>query len=200
MARNVVVRIILAAQDRASTVMGRLNKQFGALSRAAKVAAVAVAALGVAIVAVAAKKAAKFDTVMRQVSTLLNTDASPAFANMEERILNMSRVLPQSAEELGVGLYDVLSAGVEQSSEAFKVLEISAKAAVAGGFGVTTQDAVRTITGLLNAFQFSTDQAERVADVLFGTIKEGVVTSKTKQKATRTMDKMHKAALPTRKI
>jgi len=180
MARNVKVSIVLGLKNLATRGLAKLQAAFrnigGYAKRYVKLgAAAAFTALGVAITK-AVRAATSFQEIMAQVSTLIDADTAPAFANASEQILKMSEALPQTADDLGVGLYQTISAGVTDAADAFSVLEVAAKAAIAGGFGVNTETAVRTITGLLNAYQLGAEEASHISDVLFSTIKRGVVT------------------------
>lgn len=174
------VTILVELRDQLSKRLASLRGAFTSLAGMA-VKAFAGAATGAvaaftATLLKATQAAAGFQQVMDQVNTIISDDMAPAFANAEQRVLDMSKSLPQSAEELGVGLYDILSSGVEDAAGAFEVLEVSAKAAIAGGFGTTTQDAVRTITALLNAYQLEATEAGRISDILFETVRVGVIT------------------------
>ena len=113
-----------------------------------------------------------FRTAMAQVRTI-SSDTQAAFGNITQEVLDLSRVLPTSAADLGLGLYQVLSSGVNDSAEAYRVLETAARLAVGGVTAVP--DAVRVITTIMNVFNLEADQAERISDKLFATVKGGVL-------------------------
>jgi len=109
---------------------------------------------------------------MAEVFTLVDASREK-FAALSREILEMTRRIPQSAEELAAAEYDIISAGVAMSKST-KVLELSAKAAVAG---VTdTKTAVRAGLGVLNAYSMGIDRLGHVYDVLFETVRQGVTT------------------------
>ena len=116
--------------------------------------------------------AAKFETSMRNVSTISATTRSD-FGGMSAAVLDLSRKVPQAATTLADGLYDIASSGFD-GANALAVLEASAIAATAGLSDTAT--AARSITGILNAYGQGAEEAARVSDVLFQTVNVGVVT------------------------
>ena len=122
----------------------------------------------------AIKTATQFETRMAEVSTLIQGESTDAMNDFEDAILNMTTAIPKSADDLGAGLYQVLSAGVTDSAEAMQVLEVAAKAATAG---ITdTNTSVDAITTVLNAYNLAASEASLVSDVFFTTIREGKTT------------------------
>lgn len=142
---------------------------------AARKAGMAMAAIGVAVVAAVAASAAaaiQLETRMQNVATIW-TDASLSISQAGDAIVDMSRELPQSANTLAEGLYDIASSGF-QGAEALRVLRAAAQAASAG---LTTTDvAARGITAVLNAYGMEAQESAYVSDVLFQTVNLGVVT------------------------
>ena len=108
---------------------------------------------------------------MAEIATLLEGDVNNQISQMRENIKGLSTELPTSPDELGAAAYDVVSAGVEGTSNQLKVLEESAKLAT-GGLG-STEQAVDLMTTALNSFNFETSEAGRVANVFFKTVDEG---------------------------
>jgi len=131
----------------------------------------AIAGIAIAIKRVAAPFAA-FTHKMLEVRTLTNLSVK-SFTLLSKTVLDMSRRVPQSARELADALYDIVSAGVEVGKSA-KVLELSAKAAVAGV--TNTKTAAKTGLAVINAYGKSIEDLDEVYDILFKTIKEGVLT------------------------
>jgi TP901 family phage tail tape measure protein len=147
----------------------------GASEAATRKAGMAMAAVGVAVVAAAAASAAaaiQLETRMQNVATIW-TDASVSIEQAGNRVIDMSRDLPVSANNLAEGLYDVASSGF-QGAEGLEVLQASARAASAGL--TSTATAAKGITAVLNAYGLSADSAATVSDVLFQTVNLGVVT------------------------
>lgn len=110
-----------------------------------------------------------FNTEMAKTSTMADT-ASDAWAGLSDQIIEISTRVPQTAAELAKAEYDILSANVALEDSA-KVLELSAKAAVAG---VTdTQTAVKVGTSVINAYGLDIEKLDGVYDDLFTTVKLG---------------------------
>lgn len=122
--------------------------------------------LGYAIV-----KAAQFDKSMRNVNSLLGLNEKQ-FAALEERVLSLSTQLPQSANTLAEGLYDIAGSGFA-GADGLKVLEASAAAASAGMTDTATS--AQAITATLNAYGRGAEDAADVSDVLFKTVDQGVI-------------------------
>jgi len=114
----------------------------------------------------------RFETSIAEIGTIAQGGAKQV-KELEKGVLALAKTLPQSAEELGAGAYELLSAGVTDTADIFAVLEVSAKAAVAGL--TNTAVAVDAITTIMNAFGFAASEAGRIADVLFRTVDQGKV-------------------------
>jgi len=109
---------------------------------------------------------------MGEVHTLVNVSAQE-FERLKESILDLSTQIPQSASELASAEYNIISAGVKLK-DSVQVLELSAKAAIAG---VTdTKTAVQAGIGVLNAYGLGVEHLKEVYDTLFMTVKKGVTT------------------------
>lgn len=148
----------------ASSQVQAATKQMGAALASVGVAAIALAA-------VSAGAAAGLETRMQNVATIW-TDTSLSVQQAGKGILEMSTRLPQSANVLAEGLYQVASSGF-QGADAMNVLNAAGTAASAGL--TTTATAAKGITAVLNAYGLGADQATRVSDVLFQTVNLGVV-------------------------
>lgn len=186
MNQNIIVR--LAAQGvgafraemaAAAASINQLAAQSSAAAAAnqaaARKAGMAMAAVGVAAIAVAAvsaKAAADLETRMNNVATIWDKSAM-SIQDAGQGIVEMSKQVPQSANLLAQGLYDIASAGF-MGADAMKILNVSAIAASAGMSDTATS--ARVITGILNAYGMQSRDASHVSDVLFQTVKLGVVT------------------------
>lgn len=153
----------------------------GKLGSVAKVAGVAFAAIGTAAVALgvagiikATNAAADFETKMANISTLISGDSTQAIGELKDGILELSRSVPKSADELGAAAYDILSAGVKGTANQMAVLKASSQLAVAG-LG-DTAGATDIMTSAINAFQLDAKDANKISDVLFKTVKNGKTT------------------------
>lgn len=116
-------------------------------------------------------KAVQFDSAMRNVFTVANT-ADGSMGKMGAAVLKMSRSLPQGANDLAAGLYDIESSGIK-GADALKVLEAAGIAASAGLTNTAT--AARTINAVLNAYGKSASEVNDVSDTLFQTVNYGVL-------------------------
>jgi TP901 family phage tail tape measure protein len=144
--------------------IGREFDKFG------KLAGVALIGVGVAAV----KTASQFETSMSNVSTLISGDVGPAIDDLKKGILEMSKTLPMTPNELGASAYDIFSAGITDTSDALNVLNQSAKLSIAG-LG-SQAAAVDLMTSAINAFGMEAENAEEVANILFTTVKVGKTT------------------------
>ena len=153
----------------------KAQTMLGGLTKAIKTPTGAFVTLG-AVAAIAGikatKMAAEFDRALREVSTLLPQTVE-GLQDVRREIVALSENVPEPPAQLTKGLYQVISAGITDTTEAIDVLTVSSMAATAGMSDTFT--AVDAITTVLNAYQLSTDQATRVSDVFFATIAEGKI-------------------------
>ncbi len=134
-------------------------------------------AIAVAVVASSAV-ASKFDETMRNVNSIQIEAGESAevsaerFKEQSDAILELSRTVPQSANSLAEGLYEIASSGF-QGADGLRVLEVAARAATAGVSDTDT--AAKAIVSVLNTFGLSAADAGDVSDTLFQTVKDGVI-------------------------
>ncbi len=181
-----------AASAGAAATVGRLGQAAsaaggpaGRLGQAASQGALAVSALGnsarnaatggvlavgVALAA-AAIGAVKFQASMLNVASI-DQQVAANFGAVSESVLNLSKTVPQSANTLAQGLYNIASSGF-YGADAMHVLETSAVAASAGL--TDTDTASKAIVASLNAYHLSASEAGRVSDALFSTVNYGVI-------------------------
>ena len=161
---------------------GQTGKRFGALGRTLKSVRGTVLGLVAGFVSITgisrgiramASATTRLDKAMGQVRTLTDSTGR-AFDLLTERVRTLSTRIPRTAEDLGAGLYQVLSSGVTDTDEAFQVLEASARLAAAGL--LETEASVDAVTTVLNAYGMSADQAADVTDVFFKTVEQGKLT------------------------
>jgi len=155
--RAILTHVIDAAR-RAIAVLGRL-------------AIIAGTALALAFT-VSAAKAASFEQQMRNVNTIVRASEGE-WRHYRAQVLALSTEVPQTADVLARALYNIASAGFK-GGEGLRVLRSAAYAAVAGL--AETDESVKAITGVLNAYGWAAGEAQRVSDVLFKTVERGVVT------------------------
>lgn len=144
-------------------------------SGAIRQAGIALGALGAGVLVALGKTtqvAAAFETQMRNVDSIMKLSEGQ-FASTSQRVIELSKQLPQSAETLAAGLYDIASSGFA-GAEALNVLEAAGRAASAGVSDTAT--AAKAITGAINAYGLKASDATHISDVLFKTVDRGVIT------------------------
>jgi len=146
--------------------------KFGSFGKKAGIAmGVGIGALaGLAVQAT--KTAVEFEGSMRNVNTMMGL-TEDEFKSLSDEVLNLSKTVGVSGEDLAGALYQVVSAGVP-AGEAMDVLAVAASAAVGGMTSAET--AVDGITTVLNAFKMESSEASHVADIMFTAVKRGKTT------------------------
>jgi TP901 family phage tail tape measure protein len=119
-------------------------------------------------------QAAKFQQTMANIASIIKGDPTLAVKTFNAAVLEMSRTIPKDPNDLGAGLYEVVSANITDTADALSVLKVSAKAAV-GGL-TDTKTSVNAITTVLNAYQLKASQAQEVSDSLFVAVRDGKLT------------------------
>lgn len=114
----------------------------------------------------------EFEHSMKEVQTI-SSAVQGDFEGYSDAIIDLTKEVPQAANELSKAYYQIVSAGYDGAA-GMNLLEISAKAAVGGVTDVTT--AADGLTTVMNAWKISTDEANRVSDVFFNTVKLGKTT------------------------
>lgn len=115
--------------------------------------------------------AVQLDARMRNVNSISGLTEQQLRA-LTGQVVDLSRVLPQSANTLAEGLYNIASSGF-QGAAGVTVLTASAKAATAGLTDTAT--AAQAISGVLNAYGEGAANARNVSDSLFQTVNLGVL-------------------------
>lgn len=166
------VELKITANDQASKVLRKLSgvsvKSFGNVLKAATVAAAAVSALGVASVI----SAAKLQTGITEVGTLIGKNASE-MKSFSEDVKRIMADTGESTENLTKSLFDLVSAGVD-ASQATEVLAVATELAVAGVTDVSV--ATDGLTSILNAYSIEAENATEVSDLFFTAQKFGKTT------------------------
>jgi TP901 family phage tail tape measure protein len=159
--------------------MQRMNK--GVTGFAKSAAAMGAGVLGAAVFSDIARgfsgagtAALDFGKNMANVNSIAQL-SDGAFAKLNDQVLALTSDprIAQAPATLAAGLYDIYSSGF-QGADGLKVLQQSALAATAGVTDTAT--AARAITASLNAFGLGAGDAQRVSDVLFQTVNDGVIT------------------------
>lgn len=116
---------------------------------------------------------ADFSEGMAEVSTLIDaTDGQ--METLTAGVMELSGQFGARQTEQTRALYNAISAGAADAGNAVDFLSDANRAAIAG---VTDVDsAVRVLAGTINAYGLSTDDATEVSDILFSTVRAGVLT------------------------
>jgi len=152
--------------------MDKVQGRMQAASKKMKIAGAAMIGAVAGIATASLKMAGDFDGAMREVNTmmLLNEDEFKAFS---KEIQGLARDMGVDATEAANALYQAISAGVPKEN-AVDFLRIATKAAIGG---VTdTKTAVDGLTSVMNAFKIPMGDAQKVADLMFTTVKGGKTT------------------------
>lgn len=158
------------AIDSVSIIQGLAGK----ISKINPFAALAVGATAAfaTIASGAYEMARDFEQAMKEVATISDA-VQKDFDGISQSVFNLSKITPDGPEKLAKAYYQIVSAGYD-GEKGIKLLEVSAKSAVAGVTDtITSADGITTI---LNSFNIEVEKSEEVADALFNTVKLGKTT------------------------
>lgn len=168
--------LLRAGVSKANTQFKRADKSIGGFIKRNETkllgfgaaGAAAVAAIGIASI----KMAGDFDQAMRNVNTITKL-SEEQFLALKEEVIDLSKEVPLTTQELTDGLFNVASAGV-QAADQMNFLATASRAAVAGqaNLGIT----VKGITGVIKGYGDEFANADKVADLFFKTNELGVTT------------------------
>jgi len=113
-----------------------------------------------------------FEKAMKEVATISDA-VQDDFDGISKSVFDLSKITPDGPERLAKAYYQIVSAGYD-GEKGIKLLEVSAKSAVAGVTDTIT--AADGITTILNAFNIAVEDSEEVADALFNTVRLGKTT------------------------
>jgi len=169
------VKLIITGQDKASPKLKKVSGALGGMKSAALGLIPVIGAAGLALAfRNVLKQTIEFESKLGDIATLISGDSTQAINQFREGIQELSKVVPVDPKELGSAAYQVVSAGITDTAEALQVLEEASKLGVAG-LG-KTEEATDLLTSALNAFQIPAQESERVAGILFNTVKQGKTT------------------------
>ena len=114
-----------------------------------------------------------FEYKMAEVSSILDSTTRDTLPSLEVGISQLSVKFGKSVEDMTKGLYEIVSAAFKVE-DAIGLLEVATRAAIAGI--TTTDSAVKTLTGVLNAYGMSAANAAIISDKLFQSVIRGVFT------------------------
>ena len=161
------------------TGLAKADKQMGGfvkgIAKHRKAIGIGMTAMGGAIIGglgMATKAAMDFEAGMREVNTMMGL-GQEEFEAMSTDVLQLAKSMGINAVDSTKALYQAISAGVPQEN-VLTFMEIATKAAIGG---VTdTETAVDGLTTVLNAFKIPMEDAQKVADIMFTTVKGGKTT------------------------
>ena len=120
------------------------------------------------------KEFATFDKGVREVATLLGDVTQQQINALSDDIREVSKAYGQAGTDVAAAFYDSLSSGVADESNVKEFAEIAARFATAGATEIGA--GVDLLSSAMNAFQLGADQAGRVSDIFFSTVKAGKTT------------------------
>ena len=115
----------------------------------------------------------EYDDALKEINTLL-PESEKLTTKFTKQFLAMSSVYGKSAQEQTKAYYQIVSAGVTNTSQAMYVLNTANKAAVGGVTSVAV--AVDGITSILNAYKGVITDAAVASDKMFTTVRLGKTT------------------------
>lgn len=137
------------------------NSQFGNLAR--------TLAAGIGF-AVAIKGANDFSIAIAEIATLTD-EADVSNKQLRDTVIELSSTFGIGTTDVAKALYQAISSGAVQASEANDFLNTSLRLARAGL--VSAEQAVDGLTTVLNAYNLPAEEAGRVSDILFATVRAG---------------------------
>ena len=154
--------------DKMQNKIQSLSSNLESIGKVATIVGGSLTAIGAANL----KLAGDFSAGMTNVATLIDTNVEN-FDAMKEEVLQIAKRTPVALDGLTSALYDIRSAGISANMQ-FEVLERSAQLGLTG-LG-STSEAVDLVTSSLNAFSLKGEDASRVYDTIFKTVKYGKTT------------------------
>ena len=124
-----------------------------------------------AIGAYSIKTAYDFDKSMAFINTIAHRSRDDLGVIADE-IIAIARKVPQSATDIAMATYQIMSAGFTEVADAQKLAEASAIAATAGM--ADTEDAAKALTTAMLAFGRGIEDVTPISDILFKGVERGV--------------------------
>ena len=164
-------------ESRSKRAMRSVGLSADQLNSKFKTAARGVAALAAGIATLGAGQAVRqfrdLDVALGEVSTLIDGTARE-MDFLETRVHDLAGTFGGSAVRQANAFYQAISAGAATVEDADNILIASNKLRVAGVTDVIT--ATDLLTTVLNSYGFEANQAERISDKLFTTVRAGKTT------------------------
>lgn len=175
--QTAIVKVMGTLDPSVAKSVAEANKKFSGIKAGVAIAGAAVA--GVTTAAIAFGKtsldaAAKFESGMSNVATLLDGDTATVnkrIAEMGDDIMGVAKKTGLTTDDLSNGMYQIVSA-LGDSADATSQLEVAAKAAKAGG--ATTVDAINLLSAVTKGYGDTSGEAwSKASDLAFQTVKLG---------------------------
>ena len=175
--QTAIVKVMGTLDPSVAKSVAEANKKFSGIKAGVAVAGAAVAGATTAAVAfgkTSLDAAAKFETGMSNVATLLDGDTATVnkrIAEMGDGIMDIAKNTGLATDDLSNGMYQIVSA-LGDSADATSQLEVAAKAAKAGG--ATTVDAINLLSAVTKGYGDTSGEAwSKASDLAFQTVKLG---------------------------
>lgn len=175
--QTAVVKVMGMLDPSVAKTVAEANKKFSGLKAGVAVAGAAIAGATTAAVAfgkTSLDAAAKFETGMSNIATLLDGDTATVnkrIAEMGDDIMGVAKKTGVATDDLSNGMYQIVSA-LGDSKDATSQLEVAAKAAKAGG--ATTVDAINLLSAVTKGYGDTSGEAwSKASDLAFQTVKLG---------------------------
>lgn len=193
--QTAIVKVMGTLDPSVAKSVAEANKKFSGIKAGVAVAGAAIAGATTAAVAfgkTSLDAAAKFETGMSNVATLLDGDTATVnkrIAEMGDDIMGIAKKTGVATDDLANGMYQIVSA-MGDSADASKQVEVAAKAAKAGGastvdsinllsavvkgYGTQYKTVVDEVTGETKRVEMSVGESwEKASDLAFQTVKLG---------------------------
>lgn len=185
---STTLEIILSARDNASGSINRVAGSLNSLNATAGRVGRGVGQVGAGLLRVgaiagtvaaggliaAAKAAGTFEAQLNTINTIVHL--TPAnLSKVGDGLREFARAGRGELADLSTAFYDVLSAGITDTSDALKVLDASSRLAI-GGLSTNAQ-AVDLLTTAINAYGQKASEAAADADLFAKAIEIGKVTA-----------------------
>lgn len=168
-------RLSVPGIDKVGKQLDGLQGKVQKMAKGFRIAGAAMTAMGGAMLAgfgVSMKAAADFESAMREVNTMMGLSQTE-FKDFSKEVQTLAADLGVDAVDSANALYQAISAGVPKEN-VLEFLEVATKAAIGGITDTVT--AVDGLTTVLNAFKLPISEAQKVADIMFTTVKGGKTT------------------------
>lgn len=111
-----------------------------------------------------------FEYRIGEVRSIIDATEQSSIPALQAGVENLSVQFGKSVQDLGKGLYQIISAAID-IKDAMSILTVATRTAIAGLTSV--EDAALTLTEVINAYGLSASNAERISDTLFEAVIRG---------------------------